>query len=102
MESVIGLDRSGKELFALSTNNGQPLYVKEVGDFSNGRSFIRVSDKLSQESWGLIDTRGTWVVKPTDEWAPVADFHNGLAKVKMAVDGAFGYMDRAGKIVYKE
>ena len=102
VESFIGLDRNGKELFALSTINGAELLVREIGVFSNGRSFVRTYNPDGTEWWGVIDTRGNWVVVPTGDWVPVDNFSNGLGKVKMNVDGSFAWLDRAGKIVYKE
>ena len=102
VESFIGLDRNGKELFTLNTVNGGVLLVREIGDFSNGRSFVRTFNRDGSETWGIIDTRGNWVVLPTPDWVPQDNFSNGLGKVKMTVDGSFAYLDRAGKIVYKE
>ena len=47
--------------------------------------------------WGLIDTNGTWVVKPG--YSQVGTMQEGLLKV--SVEGKWGFVDNKGKTVIK-
>jgi len=103
VESVIGVDGTGRELFAVSGWSGQRVFVNSVEPFSNGRAFVMVRDQARmKELWGVLDTRGNWVVAPTDAWTPAGAFRNGLARVRMTATGAVVFLDRAGKPAYQE
>jgi hypothetical protein len=80
-------------------NNHFNVYDEDqaVFSFANGRAFI----KTKYYGWAMIDLKGNFVVKPQNEWKPESRFHNGLAKVKYK-DGSLGYINRDGKVVYKE
>jgi hypothetical protein len=80
-------------------NNHFNVYDEDqaVFSFANGRAFI----KTKYYGWAMIDLKGNFVVKPQNEWKPQGRFHNGLAKVKYR-DDSIGYINRDGKVVYKE
>ncbi|HBE80974.1 MAG TPA: hypothetical protein DDW65_24780 [Firmicutes bacterium] len=65
--------------------------------FSNGRTFL----KTRYKGWLMIDMKGNIIVQPQTEWAPVATFTNGLAQIMFKNKG-IGYINRDGKIVFKE
>ena len=70
----------------------QPVF-EEIGWFSEGLAPAReVGGKL-----GCIDATGTWVIEP--KWGWIYGFENGLCRV--ALDGAGGYIDRQGNIVWQ-
>jgi hypothetical protein len=101
--AIIFVDKNNQKKLALVEmkiiNNKFNVYNESqaVFSFANGRSFI----KTKYYGWGMIDLKGNFVVKPQNEWKPESMFHNGLAKVKYK-DQSIGYINREGKIVYKE
>ncbi|MBL7960548.1 WG repeat-containing protein [bacterium] len=49
-------------------------------------------------SWGLLNTRGEWILKPIYQSIEVGKFETGLAKVRF--DEKWGYIDKYGKLVW--
>lgn len=102
-QAIIFVDKNNKKKLALVEmriiNNNFKVYDEDqaVFSFANGRSFI----KTKYYGWGMIDLKGNFVVKPQNEWKPESMFHNGLAKVKYK-DDTIGYINRDGKVVFKE
>lgn len=101
--AIVFVDKNNKKKLALVEqriiNNSFNVYDEDqaVFSFANGRSFI----KTKYYGWGMIDLKGNFVVKPQNEWKPEGIFHNGLARVKYK-DDSMGYINRDGKVVFKE
>jgi hypothetical protein len=101
--AILFIGKDNKKKLALVEkriiNNNFSVYDENqaVFSFANGRSFI----KTKYYGWGMIDLKGNFVVKPQKEWEPESMFHNGLAQVKYK-DDSIGYINRDGKVVYKE
>ena len=53
---------------------------------------------LGGKGWGFIDTAGRVVVEPRFDWI-YGGFEGGIAQV--AVNGATGYVDKAGDWVWR-
>ena len=102
--AIIFIDKNNKRKLALIEsivlNNNYKVMDESQGviSFANGRAFI----KTKYNGWGMIDMRGHFIVKPQEEWIPEKMFFNGLAKIKNNKDKSTGYINREGKIVYKE
>jgi len=71
---------------------GEVLYIEaeDVGDFSNGLCWGRMSDKI-----GFFNKNGEWVIAP--QFEAVRDFKNGYAAAKM--NDRWGMIDMEGKWV---
>ncbi|REK72019.1 WG repeat-containing protein [Paenibacillus paeoniae] len=70
----------------------QPQY-DDITTFKDGVAFVEVDGK-----WGLIDRKGTYLVKPQYENSSLS-FNEGLADVYK--NGKWGYIDLSGKEVIK-
>lgn len=107
-DAIIFLDKNNKRVIVRiqSAENkfddsvlckGDTDRVQQFRSFSNGRAFI----KTRYAGWMMIDMKGNIIVQPQLEWAPVTMFTNGLAKIQFK-DKNTGYINRDGKIVFKE
>ena len=95
--SIEILDKAGKPILSLAELKENWQYAK-VLPFSNGRAFVNVG----VSNWGVIDTRGQFIVQPSMTWEPVGSgYRNGLATIKTS-GGRRAYMDRDGKVVFVE
>jgi len=94
------IDRSGKVIL-------QP--QKYFEDLKDAYGLLAIGGKNCQYineydsgymrcAWGLINTGGQWVLKPTYHSIEVENFQGELAKVQF--DEKWGYIDRSGKLVW--
>lgn len=79
----------------ISKNFSQLYYQDEEGLFTYGVISIGEDPKIWKKSWGLIDTNGNVVLKPTFDY--IHDFSEGYAAVEL--DESRGTIDKYGKIV---
>jgi hypothetical protein len=108
-DAVIFLDKNNKRVIVRIENRDTDktdkgmIGAKEIGNyqkavsFANGRAFIRTR----YDGWAMIDMKGNMIIQPQIDWMPVQPFFNGLAKIQFR-DKNFGYINREGKIVFKE
>jgi hypothetical protein len=103
LQAIIFVDKNNKRSLALVER--RDVYYSgwsgdhEVIGFANGRAFIRTKYDFG---WAMIDLKGNFILKPQGDWTPKGKFRNGLAKVEFRADKSIGYIDRDGKLVYKE
>ena len=71
-------------------------------EFSGGMAPVRTPDDEKSGAlgtWGVIDTRGKYVLEPQFDSASV--FQGALAYTETA-EGKMGYIDRTGKSIWTE
>jgi hypothetical protein len=88
---------SNFKLFGIIDKQGRFVYepeFEEAEEFHEGIAAVRLKDK-----WGYVDTNGAWVIMPS--FIHARDFWHGLALVAWS-DHERGYVDRSGKIIWKD
>ena len=66
-----------------------PLHFLSAGDFSENLAAVKTA-----EGYGVINTRGEWVIEPSFEY--IRKFSEGLAAAKKDADGKIGFIDSTG------
>jgi hypothetical protein len=87
---MIYINKQGKTVFTIP--NG--LWADE---FSEGLANVSIRKGSGPETWGYINRKGDFVIKPQFQLA--APFYQGLAKVFL--NGQEGYIDKRGQFVWK-
>ena len=93
-DSVDGIAKAKRgEEWVFLKKSGETFNVEgsiDMGEFSEGRAWVRVGDKI-----GFIDTKGSWIVKPT--YSKVKNFEDGYALVRS--EDKWGIITKDGRSI---
>jgi len=84
------INKQGKTVFTIA-NGGW------ADEFSEGLANVSIRKGSGPETWGYINRKGDFVIKP--QFQQAKPFHQGLASVFL--NGYPGYIDKSGRFVWK-
>ncbi len=75
------------------------LELVNMGDFSEGLSWVMRGKNKYNGVWGIIDITGKWVLKPKHEFRLAHGFDNGISIVEL--NQKKGYVKNSGEILFE-
>lgn len=75
------------------------LDLVNIGDFSEGLSWVMTGANKYNGMWGIIDKEGNWVLEPCHDFHIAYRFHDGVSIVEL--NDKTGFVNSVGEIISK-